>query len=118
LPYVFPPDGTRIARSPANRILVDRKYGSSARTMIKESLEMSESILGDDQQKAQLIAALDSHGINESARKAIQAGNLAEFVISREDELRRQENDFLGQYNLSIESSIQRSEDEVDIDED
>jgi hypothetical protein len=65
-----------------------------------------------------LIAALESHGINAEARQAIFVSDLGDFVREREAELRRQENTFLGQFNLVIESSTERSEDEVDIDDD
>ena len=71
LPYVFQPDGTQEARRPANRILLDRKYGSSARTMIKELLKPNSALFSLTRQKEQLILALESHGINEPARAAI-----------------------------------------------
>ena len=117
LPYVFQPDGTQEARSPANRILLDRKYGSSARTMIKELLEPNSALFSLPRQKEQLTLALESHGIDGPARAAILEDNLAGFVNAREAELTRQEGAFLKQYGLSIETSVQRSEDEVDVDE-
>lgn len=118
LPYVFPPDGTKTARSPANRMLLDREYGSSARSALKFRLEKVEGIFGDPQEKRELFDALETHGINEAARDAIQAGNLPEFVQAREKQLQRQENAFLKIFDLSIGPSVARSEDEVDVDED
>jgi hypothetical protein len=118
LPYVFPPDGTKAARSPANRILLEPSYGSSARNTLKSSLDDADAMFTDPQRRLRLFAALESHGINEVASVAIQTGNLAGFVQSRENELQRQENAFLKTFNLSIGGSVERSEDEVDVDED
>ena len=104
IPYVFPPDGTQSARSPANRILLDRKYGSSARSALSDHLEN--------------ISALETHGIGEAARAAILVRNLADFVQAREKDIKLQENLFLKQFDLSIADSVEQSEEEVDIEED
>jgi hypothetical protein len=104
IPYVFPPDGTQAARSPANRIMLDRKYGGNARTALEEHLYN--------------VAALETHGITAAARTAIQDRNLNQFVQARETEIKRQESVFLEQFDLTIAESIERSEEEVDIDED
>jgi hypothetical protein len=112
LPYVFPPDGTPAARSPANRILLNRKYGSAVRNTLASALNMD--LLGN----SECVAALETHGIMESAREAIITRNLAEFVEAREAELQQQENIFLGRFDLKIGDSIERSDEEVDVDED
>jgi hypothetical protein len=117
LPYVFPPDGTKAARSPANRMLLDREYGSSARGVLKSRLEKVETLFGGPQEKLRFFAALESHGIDEAACEAIQLGNLAEFVQAREAQLQRQEGAFLKKFDLSIGDAVERSEDEVDVDE-
>ena len=118
LPYVFPPDGTRSARSPANRMLLDRSYGSSVRGVLKSSLDDVDAMFTDPGKRTTLIAAFESHGINEAARGAIQAGNLPEFVLARENELRCHEDTFLKKFDLRIGDSIDPSDDEVDVDED
>jgi Protein of unknown function DUF262 len=117
LPYVFPPDGTKAARSPANRMLLDREYGSSARGALKSRLDKVQTMFGDPQEKASFFTALESHGINQAAREAIQSGNLAEFVEARETQLQCQEDAFLKKFDLSIGDSVERSEDEVDVEE-
>ena len=117
LPYIFPPDGTREARSPANRILLDRRYGSSARSMLKALLDDSEAICTTPEERTKRVAAFESHAINAPARNAIQNGNLIAFVSARENELRHQENAFLSHYELFIGDSVGRSEEEVDVDE-
>jgi hypothetical protein len=104
IPYVFLPDGSQAARSPANRIMLDRKYGSNARTALEEHLDN--------------IAALQTHGITGAARTAIQERNLYHFVQAREKEIKRQEKVFLKQFDLNIIDSVERSDEEVDIDED
>jgi hypothetical protein len=112
LPYVFPPDGTRAARSPANRILLERRYGSSVRNLLASRLD--QPLLGN----ALAVTALDTHGINESAREAIKTRSLTDFVQAREAELQHQENAFLEQFDLHIGDAVERSDDEVDVDED
>ena len=76
LPYVFPPDKTRWARSPANRILLERSFGSS------------------------------------------RTRSLIDFIQAREAELQRQENAFRERLGLHIGDSVERSDDEFDVDED
>ena len=112
LPYVFPSNGTKAARSPANRILLERKYGYSVRKKLTSLLE--QELLGNDATKT----ALETHGINEDACEAIKANDLANFVRAREAELQRQENAFLNQFDLQIGEAVERSEEEVDVDED
>ena len=111
LPYVFPSNGTMAARSPANRIMLQRSYGYSVRKMLASLLD--QPLLGDDT----AVAALETHGINEAARDAIKTGSLQDFVRAREAELQCQENAFLKQFGLQIGESVERSEDEVDNDE-
>jgi hypothetical protein len=112
LPYVFPSNGTKTARSPANRILLERKYGYSVRKTLASLLNYE--LLSNDS----AIAALETHGINEDARNAIRANNLNDFVRARESQLQRQENAFLKQFDLQIGDSVERSDEEVDVDED
>jgi hypothetical protein len=111
LPYVFPSDGTMTARSPANRILLERKYGYSVWRVLASLLE--QSLLGN----VDAIAAFETHGIDGPAREAIKVRNLADFVLAREAELQRQENVFLRRFDLHIGDSLQRSDEENDVDE-
>jgi uncharacterized protein DUF262 len=111
LPYVFPPDGTKAARSPANRILLDRKYGSSVRTTI-ESLLNRPLLVSET-----TIRAMETHAINEDARAAIRSHSLPDFVAAREAELQRQESEFLKAFDMEIGGAVARSDDEVDVDE-
>ncbi len=105
IPYVFLPDGTSAARSPANRILLQQQiYGSSVRKVLAETLPNFE--------------ALKTHGINNDAHEALVSRNLVAFVQAREAELQRQESTFLEQFDLKIGDAIERSEDEADVDED
>lgn len=104
LPYVFHPSGTPDARSPANRILLPRKYGGAVRTVLAGHLKATE--------------ALETHGINQSARSAIASRNLASFVQSREDELRRQEEEFLQNFGLVVGHAVNRSNEEIDVGDD
>jgi hypothetical protein len=103
LPYVFPPAGTRIARSPANRILLARSHGSAVRSILAQHLDADE--------------ALQSHGIDASAAKAIAGRDLNEFVRAREARLQENEQEFLKKYHLHIGDDVVRSEEEIDIDE-
>ena len=111
LPYVFPPDGSRSARSPANRILLDRKYGGSVRSALAALLDKPLLV------NPALLSAFDSHGMNEAARDAIVRRNLSDFVHARELELQRQERIFLEPFGLKIGETIERSEEEADVDE-
>jgi hypothetical protein len=112
LPYVFPSDGTMAARSPANRILLERSYGYSVRKVLASILD--QELFGS----VTAAAAMETHGINEAARAAITARNLPAFVRAREVELQNQENAFLKQFDLKIGDSMERSDEEVDVDED
>jgi len=102
LPYVFLPDGSLEARSPANRILLPRSHGSAVRNALASHLDA--------------VAALESHGIDERARTSIFERNLKEFVQARETQLQRQEREFLKPFGLDVGTS-ERSDDEIDVDE-
>jgi hypothetical protein len=84
---------------------------------LKSRLDKVQTMFGDPQEKLRFFTALESHGIDEAAREAIQSGNLAEFVQARETQLQRQEDVFLKKFDLSIGDAVERSEDEVDVDE-
>jgi len=99
-------------------MLLDRSYGSFVRGVLKSSLDDVDAMFTDPGKRTTLIAAFESHGINEAARGAIQAGNLPEFVLARENELRCHEDTFLKKFDLRIGDSIDPSDDEVDVDED
>lgn len=103
LPYVFRPAGNMESRSPANRILLPRSHGSAVRDLLVDSLAAED--------------ALASFSINAEARAALRDRNLEDFVRARETELGRQEQEFLARFNLHIGEDIERSDDEVDIDE-
>ena len=103
LPYVFTPDGTKAARSPANRMLLSKEHGRAVRIALASHLNET--------------AALETHGINEKARLAILSKSLDDFVRAREAELERQEKEFLERLQLRIGDDINRSDEEVDIDE-
>jgi hypothetical protein len=103
LPYVFPTDGTKTARSPANRILLDRTYGSSVRGVLTDCL--------------QNVIALETHGIDANARLAIRERNLLDFVEARERQLVNQEAQFLERFQLEIGEKTERSDEELDVDE-
>jgi hypothetical protein len=114
LPYVFPSDGTMPARSPANRIMLQRSYGYSVRKLLADLL--GQPLLDN----GTAVAALETHGINHAACEAIRARSphsLQDFVRAREAELQCQENAFLRQFDLHIGESVERSDDEVDDDE-
>ncbi|RKQ64145.1 GmrSD restriction endonuclease domain-containing protein [Oceanibaculum indicum] len=104
LPYVFRPAGNMHSRSPANRILLPRSHGSAVRDHLVNSLAAED--------------ALSSFSINEQARDALKRKNLDDFVRAREAELGRHEEEFLAQFSLHIGEDIERSDDEIDIDED
>jgi hypothetical protein len=119
LPYILPTGGTMAGRSPANRILLDRKYGSSARGLIKELLAAASApLLAVEGDRDRTIAALATHGINDSALQAIEEDDLQAFVAAREEQLRRQEDAFLKQFDLHIVGEVERSDEDIDIDED
>ena len=103
IPYVFSPDGSQAARSPANRIVLDRKYGSNARSVLEAHLDNT--------------SALDTHGIDAEARTALRNKNLTNFISAREKEIKRQENAFLKTFSLTISDSIEQSKEEIDDEE-
>lgn len=103
LPYVFPPDGTRAARSPANRILLPRVHGSVVRAALEQVISN--------------VEALECHGVDEAAREALLARDLGAFVAAREAALQRQEHQFLERFDLTIKKELERSDVEIDIDE-
>lgn len=106
-------------RSPANRILLDRKYGSSARGLIKDLLGQDSSpLFTSEDERSRVVHALATHGINSEALKAIEEDDLPTFIAAREEQLRKQEDGFLGAFGLSIEGKVERSDEEVDVDED
>ena len=98
--------------------MLDRKYGGSLRGLLKSTLDDAQLMFPDPQKKLRFIAALESHGINEEAREAIQGNSLSEFVLARESELRHHENSFLKKFDLSIGESVDSSDVEVDVDDD
>jgi Protein of unknown function DUF262 len=100
IPYVFPPDGSAQARSPANRILLDRVHGAYARTLIENH--------------SNNFHAWDSHCINPDAISAALAKNIQAFVSLRETEIKAQEAIFLKQFSLEISESLTASVQEVD----
>ncbi|MCX4164560.1 MULTISPECIES: DUF262 domain-containing protein [Paraburkholderia] len=104
LPYVFAPDGTRAARSPANRMLLDRKHGGAVRSALVTSIDSA--------------VALESHAINQEARSALQQRDLETFVKAREKALRVQEEEFLQRFDLVIGEFVEQSDEEADVDED
>jgi len=103
LPYVFRPAGSLSSRSPANRILLPRSHGSAVRDQLADHL-IDES-------------ALLSYSINPTARDALQNRNLDGFIAARESELGQQEEAFLSQFGLHIGEHVERSDEEIDIDE-
>lgn len=103
LPYVFRPAGNMFSRSPANRILLPRSHGSAVRDLLVDSLAAE--------------SALASFSINAEAREALQNKSLEDFVRAREAELGRQEEEFLAQFGLHIGEGIERSDEEIDIDD-
>jgi len=103
LPYVFRPAGSMYGRSPANRILLPRSHGSAVRDLLVDSLTAED--------------ALASFSINADARDALVRRNLEDFVRAREVELGRQEEEFLSQFGLHIGEDVERSDEEIDIDE-
>jgi hypothetical protein len=103
IPYVFPPDGTLAARSPANRILLDRKYGGYIRGLVE--------------QYSSDVSSWRTHGITEEAIAAALGKNLSSFVQLREAELKQKEALFLKGFGLEISSDIAASIEEVDTDD-
>jgi hypothetical protein len=103
LPYVFQPDGTKAARSPANRILLPRTHGSNVRAALEQAISH--------------IEALESQGIDANAREAILARDLSAFVLAREASLQAQERAFLAHFALSVDAEADRSDVEIDVDE-
>jgi hypothetical protein len=103
LPYVFSPNGTKPARSPANRILLPKDYGGVVRRTLASKLNA--------------VEALESHGIDAKARVAIDANDLPGFVRAREAEMQRQEEEFLRRFGLNLGETLPRSEEEVDVEE-
>lgn len=103
LPYVFRPAGNMISRSPANRILLPRTYGRAVVDVLATRLDAA--------------AALDSHAITVEGARAIEVRDLEAFIQAREAELSRQEAAFLAGFKLKIGDDIERSNEEVDVDE-
>jgi hypothetical protein len=103
VPYVFPPDGTAAARSPANRILLDRKRGGYARAFIE--------------QWASNVSAWNTHAIGQEAISAAVQKDLTRFVNARETEIRDRESNFLKGFDLHIDDHISASVEEVDTDD-
>ena len=103
LPYVFAPDGTRAARSPANRILLDRRHGGAVRSVLAANVSN--------------VSALETHAINDDARLALQQRDLDAFVKAREKALRVQEEEFLKGFGLGIGEQVEQSDEEVDVDD-
>lgn len=100
IPYVFPPDRSLQARSPANRILLARTHGAYARTLIEEH--------------SSNLAVWRSHCITAEAIQAVLDRDLQGFIQLREAEIKRQEAAFLSKFNLAIENSLAASVEEVD----
>ena len=117
LPYVFSPDGTMTTRSPANRILLDRKYGYTVRKLLTSLLAGQHTLPLEGRSVDETLTALETHGINKSAGEAILGGNAQAFMEARESKLQRQEEAFLRQFSLHIGASVERSVEETDIDE-
>ncbi|WP_303717563.1 DUF262 domain-containing protein [Brevundimonas naejangsanensis] len=100
LPYVFRPARNRSARSPANRLLLDRRYGSAVRDVLSEGHANH--------------SAMATHGIDSAALSAILAKDVDAFVSAREAALSRMEGEFLAQFNLRLDAAVGRAEVEID----
>lgn len=100
LPYVFRPARNRSARSPANRLLLDRRYGSAVRDVLSEGHANP--------------SALATHGIDSVALSALLAKDVDAFVSAREAALSRMEGEFLAQFNLRLDAAVGRAEVEID----
>jgi len=61
--------------------------------------------------------ALETHAINDAGGQAILCRDLEAFIAEREGELSRQEAEFLDRFGLKIGNDMDRSDEEVDIDE-
>jgi hypothetical protein len=103
IPYVFATDGSWDARSPANRIILDRKYGSPVRPRVLGHLDATK--------------AWETHCIIGEAISAIDSNDLASFVRAREQAIVRQERMFLGEFDLKV-GDAERSDEEIDVDDD
>ncbi|MFK4520269.1 hypothetical protein ABIF20_007634 [Bradyrhizobium japonicum] len=103
LPYIFPLRSGLEARSPANRILLDRKYGSSVRQFLLDHL--------DDER------LLKQHSINQAGKQALNSNDLRGFIAAREAELERKEGLLLASLGLSVSDQTDRAEEDVDVDD-
>jgi hypothetical protein len=104
LPYVFSAGKSAAGKSPANRILVDRKYGSAVRQFLISNF--------DD------ASLLEDYDIDSEGRRALEAKDLDLFVAARERTLAARENSLLAGFGLAVTNKIDRAEDDVDIDDD
>lgn len=103
LPYIFPLRSGVEARSPANRILLDRRYGSSVRQFLLEHL--------DD------ARLMEQHSINNTAKQALNNNDLRGFIAAREAELERREDLLLKSVGLSVSDQTDRADEDVDVDD-
>lgn len=103
LPYVFPIRSGVEAKSPANRILLDRRFGSSVRQFLLDHL--------DDEK------LLEQHSINKAGKQALLSNDLRGFILAREAELSRKEARLLAGLDLSMSNQISRADEDVDIDD-
>lgn len=103
LPYIFPPSAGEAARSPANRILIDRKYGSAVRQFLLNEFDP--------------ISLLDAYDIDFVGRQALEDKDLDGFIAARERTLAGREQNLLASYGLVVGGKVKRADDDVDIDD-
>jgi hypothetical protein len=104
LPYIFPVKSGVEAKSPANRILLDRRFGTSVRQFLLENINDA--------------TLMEQQSITLMGKFALVGGDLRQFIAEREAELGRKEARLLASVNLSLSEKIVRADEDVDIDDD
>jgi hypothetical protein len=106
IPYFFPNKRRPKVSNPANRVILPGGYSRNARLAFA-ALDINDS-------EGRRI--LESHFVDECAYKALTDDDFETFISCREANILAAEKHFLLTYGLTVDSSAERSDEEIDAD--
>jgi hypothetical protein len=105
IPYFYPNLKRPAVSNPANRVILPEGYPRNARVEFLKALENNSAP----------EKFLNSHFITREGYKALRDDRREQFINLREKEILRVEQEFLSQYQLHLDETATRNEEEIDI---
>lgn len=104
IPYFFPNQRRPKVSNPANRVILPAGYPRNARQTFSE--------LDFDDPDDRIV--LESHLIDRDSHRALVEDNFDDFIAHREASIMQVEQKFLLSYDLAIDQTAQRNNEEID----